>query len=79
MTFNGCLDGLPIEIKVLILQHIPNMTTLQALVKSSHLYDEAYKSQRQLILSTILLRDIGVEVLADALAVQDAYDNPFGD
>ena len=39
---NANLDGLPAELKLLILHSVPNISTLQALVRSSPLYYKAY-------------------------------------
>ncbi|RFU29746.1 hypothetical protein B7463_g6606, partial [Scytalidium lignicola] len=75
-TMTG-LDELPNELKVSILLYMHNMPTLQALVQSSPSYHETYISQRRLILSAVLLRDIPSEVLPDAIAVQYASEIPF--
>jgi hypothetical protein len=49
-----------------------DITTLYFLVRSSPLYHAAYTNQRNLILSTILIRDAGLEVLRDILDLQEA-------
>jgi len=69
---NASLDSLPAELKASILYSAPNIVTLKTLVRSSPLYHEAYLDERKSILSTVLLRDIGPQVLSDALAVHEA-------
>ncbi|KAH8808779.1 hypothetical protein F5884DRAFT_381720 [Xylogone sp. PMI_703] len=77
MSHKACFDDLPNELKVAILLQMHNTPTLQALVRSSPSYHQAYIGQRRLILSTVLLRDLPVEVLPDAIAVQYAFKIPF--
>jgi hypothetical protein len=69
---NASLDGLPAELKTSILHSASNTPALQTLVQSSPLYHKVYLDERKVILSTVLLRDIGTEVLPDALAVHKA-------
>ena len=71
------LDGLPTELKQLILHSAPNILALQALVRSSPVYHKAYLYERRVLLSTVLLRDIGTDVLPDALAVHKAFQIGF--
>lgn len=66
---NASLNGLPAKLKTLILHSAPNIPALQALVRSSPLYHKVYLDKRKVILSAVLLRDIGTEILPDALAV----------
>lgn len=66
---NASLSGLPAELKTLILHSASNIPALQALVRSSPLYHKVYLDKRKVILSAVLLRDIGTEILPDALAV----------
>ena len=74
---NASLDGLPAELKASILHSAPTVAALQTLVQSSPLYHKVYLDERKVILSTVLLRDIGPQVLADALAVYKASQIGF--
>lgn len=71
---NASLDGLPAELKSLILRSAPNILALQTLVRSSPLYHTVYLDERKAILSAVLFHDIGAEVLPDALAVHKASE-----
>jgi hypothetical protein len=74
---NAGLDGLPAELKASILHFAPNISTLQTLVQSSPLYHKVYLDKRKVILSAVLLCDIGLQVLPDALAVHKASQIGF--
>lgn len=74
---NASLDSLPAELKASILHSAPNISTLQTLVRSSPLYHKVYLDKRKVILSAVLLRDIGPQVLPDALAVHKASQIGF--
>jgi len=74
---NASLDGLPAELKTSILHSAPNVTALQTLIRSSPLYHKVYLEERTAILSAVLLRDIGTEVLPDALAAYKASQIGF--
>lgn len=71
------LDGLPVELKVSILQQASDKETLHALTQSSSLFYNAYLEQRPRILSAFLSRDIEKDVMPDALAVYDAFKISF--
>lgn len=71
------LDGLSAELKASILHSAPNIPALKALVRSLPLYHKVYLDNRKAILSAVLLRDIGPQVLPDALAVQKASQIGF--
>lgn len=60
------LESLPVELKLSILHNISDVISLNALVHASPLYHEVYSSQRQSLLSGILIRDIGEDVMIDA-------------
>ncbi len=74
---NASLDGLPAELKISILRSAPNIPALQTLVRSSPLYHKFYLDKRKVILSAVLLRDIGTEILPDALAAHKASQIGF--
>jgi hypothetical protein len=74
---NASLDGLPSELKASILHSAPSIPALQMLVRSSPLYHKVYLDERKVILSAVLLRDIGLQVLPDALAVHKASQIGF--
>ena len=68
----GSLEGVPVEIQQIILHHMPDFSTLQALISASPAYLRAYLSQRHSIMSDILHRSIHPDVLLDAMAIVDA-------
>lgn len=70
------LEDVAVEIQQAILQQMPDLPTLQALISASPTYLRAYRSQRHSILSNILLRDIHPDVLFDVLAIVDALKLP---
>ena len=70
------LEDVPVEIQQAILHHMPDMHTLQALISASPCYLRSYQSQRQAIMSSILVRDIHPDVLFDALTIVDALKLP---
>lgn len=65
----GGLDGLPMELKAAILAFSCDFDSLQALAHTSPLFFYAYVGARELILSTVVIREIHPDVLPDALAV----------
>jgi hypothetical protein len=77
------LEGLPTELKTLILQSSPNLAVLRNLTRSSPVYRTIYLRERQTILPMVQLRDvrddIGAYVLPDALAVHKAFQIGFKD
>lgn len=70
------LEGIAFEIQQAILNQMPDILTLKALISASPSYLRVYRSQRLSILSNILLRDIHPDVLFDALVVLNARDLP---
>lgn len=74
---DASIDGLPAELKASILHSAPNIPALQTLVRSSPLYHKVYLDDRKVILSAVLLCDIGPQVLPDALAVHKASQIGF--
>lgn len=66
------LEGLPEEIKCLLLRHLPDGLALRALVHSSPLYHASYLSQRHSILCSVLLNDIRPEGLFLAYVLEEA-------
>lgn len=66
----ACLDGLPGEIRSLILLSLDDTSSLRSLVRSSPLYHGSYLSQRQLILSRVLARDLLPECTFLACALE---------
>lgn len=73
------LDGLSLELKVAILQFMPNIRTLVAIIRSSPLFHGAYANQRQNILSKVLLRDLEPRLFPEALSLYEASNIPCGD
>lgn len=74
---HASLEGLPAELKLSILRAAPSIYTLETLVRSSPLYHKVYLSDRKSILSEVVLRDIGIEVLGEALAIHAASELGF--
>ena len=67
------LDGLPIELKVLVLEYSPDVNSLYALVQASPDFHQAYLSHRQHVLFQVLCNDImSPTALIDARAVASA-------
>ncbi|CZR58497.1 uncharacterized protein PAC_08389 [Phialocephala subalpina] len=64
------LENLPKELQSLILQNLPDCTTLRALIRSSTTYHTSYLGQRQFILSQVLLNELGPECLFLACALE---------
>lgn len=69
---NASLDGLPVELKWAVLQEIPDLPTLQSLIRASPAYYYAYNGQLQPILSAVLASDMGLEGFVDACALLEA-------
>jgi hypothetical protein len=66
------LDQLPAELKVIILRHCPDITTLKALTLSSPSYHVAYLEQRRLILSNVLHNALPPSLFFEAYSVFEA-------
>lgn len=65
----GGLDGLPAELKAAILALSSDLDSLKALVHVSRSFYHAYHGARRAILSTVVVRELHVDVISDALAV----------
>lgn len=65
---SASLEGLAFEIQYEILQRLPDLPSLDALVHASPSYHRAYVAGRQSILAKVLSRDIGPDVLFEAHA-----------
>ena len=69
---NASLEGLPVELKCEILQRLPCLPTLAAIVHASPSFHEIYVARRQPILTEVVSQDIGRDVLLEAHAVVKA-------
>jgi len=74
---SASIDGLPAELKKLILQSSPDIISMKMLARLSPSYSTIYLNERKAILPEVLLRDIGTDVLPDALAVHKAFQIGF--
>jgi hypothetical protein len=72
MPPRSVLDELPVELKVLLLKFMPDTLTLYALIRSSSSYHNAYLSDREHILRSVLQREMSPEILVEALATRKA-------
>lgn len=73
------LEGLPCEIKILILQNLPDIPSLQNLCLSSKDLHEAYFNNRKRVLADVLELDIGGPANAqDALFAAQASQLQMG-
>jgi hypothetical protein len=68
------LEGLPIELQLEILESLYDFSSLRALVHASPSFHYVYISQRHSILTEILTRDLGKDVLFDASVVLNAQE-----
>ena len=66
------LDGMPDELKICILQEMPDLDTLFTFLSASVSYDCCYARYRQPILQSVLLRELGPEVFFEARAVVES-------
>ncbi|KAL9069540.1 MAG: hypothetical protein Q9161_005458 [Pseudevernia consocians] len=63
------LEGLAVELQFEILQKLPDLPTLDAIVHASPSYHRAYVARRQSILARVISRDIGPDIQFEAHAV----------
>lgn len=63
------LEGLAVELQFEILQRLPDLPTLDAIVHASPSYHRAYVARRQSILARVISRDIGPDIQFEARAV----------
>lgn len=66
---SASLDGLAVELQHEILQRLPGLPTLDAIVHALPSYHRAYVARRQSILAEVVSRDIGPDVVLEAHAV----------
>ncbi|KAF4629847.1 hypothetical protein G7Y89_g8294 [Cudoniella acicularis] len=68
------LEGLPVELRVAILHSLSDMPTLSALVRSSPLYHQAYVGRRQMLLASVLSKEMTPKVLLESRFALDAQN-----
>ncbi|MCJ1449855.1 hypothetical protein MMC28_000183 [Mycoblastus sanguinarius] len=73
---NASLEGLPVELQTAILLHVPDIISLNGLVRSFPEYHQAYLAQRHPILQSILLNGGPQDLLYDAISVIEARQIP---
>ena len=66
---SASLEGLPVELKWIILQNLPCLPSLNAVVHASPSYHKAYMARRQYIFAEVVSQDIGQDMLFEASAV----------
>ncbi|KAH6680230.1 hypothetical protein B0J14DRAFT_471508 [Halenospora varia] len=66
------LEGLPVELRVTILRAVADVPSLSALVRSSPLYHEVYRGQRQSLLMSVLSNELTPKILFEASLVAEA-------
>lgn len=62
------LESIPVEVGALILENIPDMNCLWALIQASPHLHCVFRDYRSHILSIVILRDIGPDLMVDAVA-----------
>jgi hypothetical protein len=70
------LESFPPELKSMILFSLPDTQTLSALVHASPYYHQAYYLEREPLLSAVLPRELGQQVLVDAVTAVRAAKVP---
>lgn len=68
------MEDLPAELKSMVLFHVSDVHTLSSLIRASPSYHSVYVSGWEKVLSSILLKELGPEVLVDALMAQHASE-----
>lgn len=66
------LEGLPVELQSEILQRLPDLLSLDAIVHASPSYHKAYVARRKSILAKVVTRDVGLDTLFEAHAIATA-------
>lgn len=66
---SASLEGLAVELRFEILERIPDLPSLDAIVHASPSFHRAYVARRQSILAEVVSRDVGPDVLFEAHAV----------
>lgn len=69
---SASLEGLAVELQFEILQRLPDLPTLDAIVHASPSYHRAYMARRQSILAKMISRNVGPDILFEAHAVATA-------
>ncbi|KUJ13842.1 uncharacterized protein LY89DRAFT_148688 [Mollisia scopiformis] len=77
LVSTSSLENLPKELHSLIFQALPDCASLQALVQASPSYHASYISQRQHILSRVLLNELGLDGLYLAFALEQVCILPW--
>ncbi|EFW13269.1 conserved hypothetical protein [Coccidioides posadasii str. Silveira] len=62
------LEGLPTELRIVILRNITDLSTLRSLIHGSMIYQETFHSAREAILENIIYHQYGHMGLAQAIA-----------
>lgn len=68
------LEGLATEMQLHLLHHVPNMTSLKALIRAVPAYHSAYDLERCAILRSVLINGHGSEAHIRALPRQEIFN-----
>lgn len=75
LTFQeSTLEGLATEMRLCILHHIFDISSLKALIRAAPAYHSAYDLERYAILRSVLANCLGSKVIVDALSLVNALD-----
>lgn len=70
MSTQGTIEKLPPEVRLMVLERIPDLPTLQGFIHASPGDHAIYIQNRTKVLFSVLRNDMGPEVLLDALYLQ---------
>jgi len=68
----ACLEGMVADILFVMLANAPSVKTLWRLIRASSRMYSVFRSHRELILATVIHREIGPKILCDAQAALDS-------
>ncbi|POS68905.1 hypothetical protein DHEL01_v212700 [Diaporthe helianthi] len=72
------LESLPVEIRIRILENMPDLKTLGSLIHASPVYFAQYRFNRKSLLCRCLQQDLGREVLVEAYAAFNSRSSKIG-
>ncbi|KAL1869131.1 hypothetical protein Daus18300_005667 [Diaporthe australafricana] len=72
------LESLPVEIRISILENMPDLKTLGSLIHASPVYFAQYRFSRKSLLCSCLEQDLGREVLVEAYAAFNSRSSKIG-
>ena len=69
---DACLDRLPVELKLEILEALPDVPSLYSITRASPAFYQAYLGRRYRIHSRVITADVDSEILIEALSLLQA-------